>query len=158
MLLLALVAVLALLALRSSQSAQGGIQPANQPFAPPPQPGAGGGLNAMEQAIAQYEGFNVPGSLAQRTHNPGDVGTFGGNVASYPNDTAGFGALGNWLQSKASANPGWDFYDMMTYYLTGDTMGTPAPGQNPNAYAEYVAGQLGVDPTTPVSQVLGGNA
>jgi hypothetical protein len=155
--LVLLVIVLAVLAWRKLNSSQASTSPVanydQQPAAPSVP--SNGPLATMENAIATMEGFFTPGSLAQRTHNPGDIGTYGGNVASYPSDSAGFNSLGTWLQNHASANPNWDFYDTMRYYLTGDTMGTPGPGQNPDAYAEYVAGQLGVDPTTPVSQVIG---
>lgn len=109
----------------------------------------------MAQAIAQFEGFFKPGSLAQRTHNPGDIGTYGGNVASFGDDQAGWDALTGYITSHADANPDWDFYDFFRYYLTGDTMGAPGPNQDPDSYADYVAGQLGVPATTPVSQVLG---
>jgi hypothetical protein len=76
-------------------------------------------------------------------------------VAGYPTDEAGFSALDNYITRHAASHPDWDFYDLFRYYLTGDTMGTPGPGQNPDAYAEYVASQVGVDPTTPVFSVLG---
>ena len=114
-----------------------------------------GGTNLIAQAVAKFEGFFKAGSLPNRTKNPGDIGTFGGKVASYPTNDAGFAALDSYINRHATANPSWDFYDFFRYYLTGDTMGTAGPGQDPDAYAEYVAGQVGVDPTTPLSQVIG---
>lgn len=114
-------------------------------------------LSAMSDAIAKFEGFFVPGSLPQRTNNPGDIGTFGGNVGSYPDAASGFTALQNYISTHVTNNPGWDFYDFFHYYLTGDPNGTPGPGQNPDEYADYVAGALGVPATTPLSQVLGGD-
>jgi len=113
-------------------------------------------LGAMANAIATMEGFFVSGSLPQRTNNPGDIGTFGGKVRSYPDSSAGFSALQNYIGTHAAAHPDWNFYDFFHYYLTGDPNGTPGPGQNPNGYAEYVAGALGVSAATPISQVLGG--
>ena len=115
-------------------------------------------LTQMSKAIAQFEGYNVPGSLPNRTNNPGDIGTYGGKVGSYPDAASGFSALQNYISGHAANNPGWNFYDFFTYYLTGDPNGTPGPNQNPNAYADYVAGALGVPATTPISQVLGGGA
>lgn len=147
-----LLAVVLLLLLWRANSAQTASLAAGSSA---PLPGSNGNLAAVTQAMATYEGYYVPGSLAARTNNPGDIGTYGGQVASYPTATAGWNALNNWVSGHAAANPNWDFYDMMSYYLTGDTMGTPGPGQSPNAYAEYVAGQVGVDPTTPVSAVIG---
>lgn len=142
-----------------SSGAAAGVSGANA------SPAGGGGTNAADyspvsqfaQAVATYEGYYVPGSLAQRSNNPGNVGTFGGKVASYPDAQSGWDALTNWITGKASANPQWDFYDTMRYYLTGDTMGTPGPNQNPDAYAEYVANQLGVQPTDSVASTLGLN-
>jgi hypothetical protein len=117
--------------------------------------GMTGGTNAIAQAIARFEGFFVPGSLPNRTNNPGDIGTFNGKIARYDTPAAGFASLDQYIASHAIANPGWDFYDFFRYYLTGDTMGTPGPKQNPDAYAEFVAAQVGADPTDPVSQWLG---
>ena len=114
-----------------------------------------GGTNKIAQAIAHMEGFFVAGSIPQRTNNPGDIGTFGGKVRSYGTAAQGFDTLDSYIESHATANPTWDFYDFFHYYLTGDTMGTPGPGQNPDGYADYVAGQVGVNPTTPISSVIG---
>ncbi len=114
-----------------------------------------GGLDSITQAIARMEVYFKSGSLAQRTNNPGDIGTYGGKVASYPDSTSGWSALNTWVRSHAAAHPNWDFYDIIRYYLTGDTMGTAGSNQNPDAYAEYVAQAAGVDPSTPVSSVIG---
>jgi hypothetical protein len=114
-----------------------------------------GGTSKIANAIAKFEGFFTPGTLPNRTNNPGDIGTWGGKVKSYPSPEAGFASLDSYITSKATANPSWDFYDFFHYYLTGDPMGTPGPNQNPDGYAEYVAQQVGVDPTTPISQVIG---
>lgn len=114
------------------------------------------GLDNVSEGIAQYEGFYLPGSLAARTMNPGNIGTFGGNVASYPDVGDGWDALKAWISSHTASNPDWDFYDMMRYYLTGSTTGKAGPGQNPDAYAEYIADYLGVSPTDTVASVIGG--
>lgn len=114
-----------------------------------------GGTNSIAQAIARFEGFFKTGTLSQRTNNPGDIGTWGSRVANYPTPDAGFAALDGYINSHATANPDWDFYDFFRYYLTGSTTGTPGPHQDPDGYAEYVAQQVGVDPTTPLSQVIG---
>jgi hypothetical protein len=112
-------------------------------------------VRQVSEAIAKMEGFFVPGSLPSRSMNPGDIGTYGGKVRSYPTVEAGFSALDAYISQHAAAHPDWDLYDFTRYYLTGDTMGVAGPGQNPDSYAEFVAGQLGVDPTTPLSQLLG---
>ena len=120
---------------------------------------SGGEKNALDdvtEAIARMEGFPVQNSLAQRTNNPGDIGSYGGRVASYSDVGDGMGRS-HYLGEKAHAaqHPDWDFYDMFHYYLTGDTLSPGGPGQNPDAYAEYVANYVGVDPATPVSSVIG---
>lgn len=116
----------------------------------------GDGLDKMSEAIARFEGYYVPGSLAQRTNNPGNVGTYGGRVTSYPDAGAGWDRLHGYLRDKVSAHPEWDFYDLMRYYLTGDTMGAAGANQAPDEYADYVAHYVGADPTQPVSSIFGG--
>lgn len=112
-------------------------------------------LTTITQAMAKFEGYYIPGSVAQRTNNPGNVGTYGGNVASYSDVNQGWAALQNWVTNKVAANPGLTFKQMMDIYLTGSINGTPGPNQNPAGYAQYIADNVGVDPNTPVSQVLG---
>lgn len=149
--LLVLIAVIAVLAWRKFHpSASTAVaQPAEYPD------GAAGNLGAISNSIANVEGFFLPNSLAARSNNPGNVGTFGGKVASYPSTDTGWAALNDWITNHAAEHPDWDFYDMMHYYATGDTLGQGAPGFiSPDTYAEQVAASVGVDPTTPVSQVL----
>jgi len=112
-------------------------------------------LSKLTQGVASIEGYFKSGSLPQRTNNPGNIGTYGGKIASYPDAGQGFEALQVWIQNHAAQNPNWDFYDMFHYYLTGDTLSPGGPGQSPDSYAEYVANYVGVDPTTPVSTVIG---
>ncbi len=114
------------------------------------------GLDNITEAIARFEGYYKPGSVAQRTNNPGNVGTFGGNVASYTNEGDGWTALQNWVTNHAAENPSMTFTQMMDQYLTGSINGTPGPNQDPAGYANFIADYVGVDPSTPVSQVLGG--
>ena len=94
------------------------------------------GVDNLAEAIAQQEGYYVAGSLPNRTNNPGDIGTYGGNVGIYSDPGDGWDALNSYITTKAQANPTWDFYDFSHYYLTGNTMGTPGANQNPDAYAE----------------------
>jgi len=119
------------------------------------QAGSSNGLDNVTEGVARIEGLYKNGSLAQKTNNPGNIGTFGGKIASYPDLGDGWTALQSWVSTKAAQHPNWDFYDMFHYYLTGDTLSNGGPNQNPDAYAEYVANYVGVDPTTPVSSVLG---
>lgn len=147
---LLIVAIVALAYLLHRRSAAGASLPYQQP-----QQTTTNGLDNVTEAIARYEGFYIPGSVAQRTNNPGNVGTYGGQVASYADSGDGWTALQDWVTSHAAANPSWNFYDLTSYYLTGSTTGNPGPGQDPNAYAQYIADYLGVSPTTTVSSTLG---
>lgn len=118
-------------------------------------------LDNIAQAIFQYEGGN-PGNRNVANNNPGNlrsganmVGTSGG-YAVFSDIGDGWDALNEWIQSHAAKNPDWDFYDMMNYYLTGSTTSPAQTNQgNSDSYAEYVANYVGVDPTTPVSSLLG---
>jgi len=106
--------------------------------------------------MAQFEGFFISGSVSQRNNNPGDIKA-GGTFASYADSGDGWDALNGWITGHAATNPDWDFYDMTDYYLRGSTTAPSVDAQgNSDAYAEYIAGQLGVSPTTPVSSVLWG--
>ncbi len=113
------------------------------------------GLDNITEAMARMEGFYKQGSLAQRTNNPGNVGTFGGNVASYSDVGDGWTTLQNWVTNHAAANPNMTIRQMMGIYLTGSINGTPGPNQDPVGYANFIANYAGVDPNTPVSALLG---
>lgn len=117
------------------------------------QSAASNGLDNMGQAIAQYEKANP--SL----NNPGALETTGGQLATFSDAGDGWGALNSYVTNHATANPTWNFYDFFQNYL-GQQQGGPAVTNqgNSDAYAEYVAGYLGVDPTVPVSSVLQGGA
>ena len=113
----------------------------------------------IAQAIFQMEG-NKPGDLAFDNNNPGDLRSAQGQVGSaggfavLPDFGTGWTDLENYISSHVAAHPDWDFYDFFQNYL-GQPLGGPAvtPQGDSNAYAEYVAQQLGVDPTTPISQL-----
>jgi len=114
-------------------------------------------LDNITQAIAQWEGFFKSGSVSQRNNNPGDIETSSGSYVDYQDSGDGWDALYQWVSTHAASNPQWNFYDMMDYYQNGSTTAKPQQnGGDSDAYAEYVAGYLGVDPSSPVSQALGG--
>lgn len=113
------------------------------------------GLDNIAEAISRFEGFYTPGSVAQRSNNPGNVGTYGGHIASYSNVGDGWTTLQNWVTDHAASNPNMTFNQMMGLYLTGSVNGLPGPNQDPAGYAQYIADYVGVDPNTPVSAVLG---
>ena len=113
-------------------------------------------LDNFTEAQAQFEGFYLPGSVAQRTNNPGNIGTYGGKVGSYIDPGAGWDALYGYDQNIAQQHPDWSILQFITYYLTGSPNGTPGPKQNPQAYADYEANYLGVPVTTSIGSLFNG--
>lgn len=114
-------------------------------------------MEQLSSAIATMEGYFQPGTLPYRTNNPGDIGTFGGNVVESPTPDAGWARLHGYVGKLAAKHPDWDFYDFFHYMLTGDPAGQGGPNQYPDSYAENVAGMVGADPTSTVSGFLGGS-
>jgi hypothetical protein len=136
------------------------------PVSPTPQPNydsdAGNALETIKQAIFHKEGGrpgdrnvvnNNPGNLRS---GPGMTGTAGG-FATFASQDDGYSALEAWITKHTAAHPDWNFYDLFNYYLRGSTT-APANDKegNSDAYAEYVANYIGVDPAEPVSSVVGG--
>jgi hypothetical protein len=154
----------------SASSPDASIPDGIYPNSPDSVQGYGSSNDAMDtftNAIATFEGFfnNSGNTIAQRYNNPGNLtGNWGDgivghgtrNITRYGDSGDGWGALSNYVTAHASNNPGWDFYDFFNWYLRGSTTASPVDNQgNSDQYAEYVAGQMGVDPTTPVAQALG---
>ena len=120
-------------------------------------------VDAIAQAIAQMEGYNSPGSLAQRNNNPGNlrsgpgqIGTSSGfAVFASPDD--GFAALNNQIQLNASRGLTLNqFFAGLPGVYAGYAPSSDA--NNPAQYASFVSGQTGIDPNTPLDQVLSGAA
>lgn len=137
-------------------------QPAQQSADDPYSPAQGNdALDNIMQAIYQFEG-GKPGNRNVVNNNPGNlrsgpgmVGTQGG-YANFADQGDGWDALQSWVMRHVGANPDWDFYDLFSYYLRGSTTKPTSDAQgNSDAYAEYVAGYLGVNPSQPVSSVMG---
>ena len=110
-------------------------------------------LQQMAQAIYQFEGGGKPGATNSHNNNPGNIG---GGGATYPTQQDGWNALYSYIQNHVQSHPDWTFTNFFSYYLTGNPNASqPSAQGNPVNYANYVAGQLGVSPDTPVSQVVG---
>jgi hypothetical protein len=115
-------------------------------------------------AIAQFEGFNSPGSRPARNNNPGDlkfagqsgaIGKDTGNFAVFPDPGTGFQALYNQLARYVSQFPSDSILDIMAHYLGQASPGADTQG-NAYTYAAFVASQLGVDISTTLSQLVAG--
>ena len=113
----------------------------------------------IAQAIATAEGFYVSGSRPQRNNNPGDmtadlVGTSTGKDGAfviYGNAQDGWNNLyaqvNAWLNGTSKhAGPDSTITDVASFYTTTDQA----------AWAQTVAGRLGVTVDTPLSAIAGG--
>ena len=155
--LVALVVVVWLLLKSKSQASIPNVpvsgNPMNPPATAPPNSPVtvGDGLDNISEAIARFEQSNPA------YNNPGALENKQGQFVTYADQGDGWDALNSYVTRHAAANPTWDFYDFFQNYLGQKQGGATVTDQgNSDAYAEYVAGYLGVDPTQTVSSVLNG--
>jgi hypothetical protein len=155
--MLLLILLLAFIGLILWGSAAAPSQSAVSVGAATPQQSSGNGpLGAMAEAIYQFEGGGKPGAANSHNNNPGNIG---GGSNTYPTWDAGWQALLNQISYDASSHPGWSFQNFFAHYLTGNPNNLQTTSQgDPVAYANFVAGQLGVSPTDTVSGYLGGQS
>jgi hypothetical protein len=123
-------------------------------------------VSAWAGAIATFEGFYISGSRPARNHNPGDlkyagqpgaVGQDSAGFAMFPDDPTGWTALDNQLQAYVNEFPSYSLFQIMEHYLGQNV--TASGGQttsqgNSTTYAQAVAGALGVDPSTTLSDLV----
>jgi hypothetical protein len=116
-------------------------------------------ISTWGAAIAQFEGFNTPGSRPARNNNPGDlkqagqpgaVGTDPQGFAIFPDAGTGWTALYNQLNAYVNEFPDYSILQIMAHYL-GQSVATSDTQGNAFTYANFVASALGVD----VSATLG---
>lgn len=123
----------------------------------------GAGFSSLADAMAQFEGYGTPGTIATRQNNPGNLAygdfakQFGAtgpgaqNIAVFPNTQAGSNAMDALIQHYASQG-----YNLGQ--LIGSWAPPNAPGNTPQStqnYTNFVAQQTGANPSTPVSQITG---
>lgn len=120
-------------------------------------------VDSMAASIQQMEGYIAPnaqypnGSLAYQNNNPGNLrfanqpgATQGaGGFAKFPSYSAGYTALQNQIQGQISS--GQNLTQFFNQYA-------PPSENNTTNYISTVAGQVGVDPTVPLSQYQSGAA
>lgn len=120
-------------------------------------------VDGIAQAIAQMEGFNTPGTIAQRDNNPGNLrsgpgqtGTDSKGYAIFPDVSTGFAALNNQIQLNIDRG-------LTLYEFFGGKPGVyagyapSADSNNPIGYANFVAQQVGIDPSIPLNQIQAGS-
>lgn len=113
-------------------------------------------VDLIARAIATMEGFYIPGSIAQRNNNPGNLRSWGSNpivngYAKFPTAEAGWAALRR--QVELNINRGLTLEE----FFAGKpgVYGGYAPSadsNDPDGYARYVAQQTGIPLGTPISQ------
>jgi hypothetical protein len=117
-------------------------------------------VDAIAQAIYQMEG-NGPNTIATRNNNPGNlrsgpgqIGTNGG-YAVFPDMATGFAALDNQIQLNIDRGLTLqEFFGGKPGVYAGYA---PAADSNqPTTYANFVAGQVGIDANTPLNQIQSG--
>jgi len=118
-------------------------------------------IQIWAQAIAQFEGFNTPGTVAARNNNPGNLkfagqggatGKDANGFAVFSSPSAGWQALYNQLSLYVNEFPSFSILQIMAHYLGQSTPTSDAQG-NAFTYASFVASALGVDVSTPLADV-----
>ena len=119
-------------------------------------------IDSIAQAIAQEEGYNRPGSIAQRNNNPGNLrsgvgqtGTSGG-YATFASADDGWQALNHQIQ--VNINRGLtlnEFFGGKPGVYSG--YAPSADANDPARYAAFVAQRTGADPNVPISDLLAGD-
>jgi hypothetical protein len=126
----------------------------------------------LAQAIARFEGFFTPGSVAARNNNPGNlragtgqIGTDANGYAIFPDQATGFAALSAQINLNISRGLSLNTFFAGQRDAEGNTIPGGYPGyapsadaNNPAQYASTVAGWLGIDPTAPLNTLGGSTA
>ena len=115
-------------------------------------------IDGIAQAIATMEGFFKPGSLAARNNNPGNLRSWGSTpiaagYAAFQSADQGWAALRSQIQKNVNRGLTLrEFFAGKPGVYAG--YAPSADKNNPEAYAKFVAGRLGVDVDTPLSQIV----
>ena len=120
-------------------------------------------VTSLATAIAQFEGFFKPGTVAQRNNNPGNlrsgagqIGTDAGGYAIFPDPTTGWAALDH--QVTVNINRGLT----LQQFIGGKPGVYPgyapsADNNNVTSYVSFLSGKLGLSPDTVLSGVSPGD-
>jgi len=124
-------------------------------------PGLGATSSDLAQAIARYEGFYRPGSVAVRDNNPGNlragpgsIGTDSQGFAIFPDAQTGWDALQHQVDLNVSRGLSLsEFFGGKAGVYAGYAPSGDA--NDPGRYSSTVAGWLGIDANTPLSAAFG---
>ena len=114
---------------------------------------------ALSDAIARFEGFYKPGSLAQRNNNPGNLRTWGSypvvdGYARFPNAETGWAALRE--QVHKNINRGLNLHEFFAGKSGVYAGYAPAADRNPVAnYVAYVSAAAGIPSNVPLVDLVG---
>lgn len=116
-------------------------------------------VSELAEAIARFEGFGKPGSLATRNNNPGNIRSWGSlptrdGYVVFPTPEAGWAAL----ERQVGLNVARGL--TMEEFFAGKpgVYGGYAPAadaNDPGNYARTVAGWLGINVERPLAEYLG---
>lgn len=95
-------------------------------------------------AIANQEGFNVPGSVAQRNHNPGNLTNLSGAFQVFVTDSEGWEALYRYVERMLSGE------GLYPAGITIEEASRIYTGTQQQEWAANVAAYLGVSINTPM--------
>lgn len=114
-------------------------------------------IQDLMNSIAQMEGFNTQGTIAQRYNNPGNLryaptqsgsaNTASGTFATFATPEDGWAALQTYIEGKAAS--GMTLQNFIYMYA-------PPVENNTSNYLNYVAGQLGASPDSSLQDIFGG--
>jgi len=115
-------------------------------------------IQELMNSIAQMEGFNTPGTIAQRYNNPGNLryaptqngsaSTASGTFATFATPEDGWAALQSYIEGKAAS--GMDLRNFIYMYA-------PPTENNTSNYLNFVSGQLGASPDSSLADIFGGS-
>ncbi len=112
-------------------------------------------LTDLAAAIATFEGFFKPGSVAQRNNNPGNlragpsaIGTDANGYAIYATPQDGWNDL--YRQIGLDASRGLSLSQFIGKYA-------PPNENNTSNYLQFVTGTIGADASTPLASLAEGN-
>jgi hypothetical protein len=117
-------------------------------------------VTSIAAAIQQMEGW-FPGSVSYRNNNPGNlrsgpgmIGTDANGYAIFPDVATGEAALDAQIQTNIDRG-----LNLQQFFAGGNGYAGYAPSadnNNPTNYANFVASQVGIDTSTPLSQLQSG--
>jgi hypothetical protein len=113
-------------------------------------------VQQLANSIAQMEGWNTPGTIANRNNNPGNLryaanqvgqeNTVNGKFATFATPQDGWDALTNYINS----NSGMTLRDFTYKYA-------PPVENDTSNFLNYLSGQTGIGPDQQLAGVLGGS-